>query len=599
MLNTKRIALAGALALLSTAAAAQTPCTVAPGAAHVVELPEELTGLATKLRTAPVFTPGVHELLALVDTRLILVRDAMSAPRPIVLAENVRDFTTVAQLGGRSRVVVVGDEGLRLSEVVDFANPEEGKTLEFSAIGEDPLWAEVTILEAAGPAGNVHVVGAAESKVSHGLLADNGAFVELETIQVGNSVAFLAVADAHSRAGAEIAVGKSTRIDFFFQSYNVGEPVLPYMSVTAVSDGFTHVKRIPLGADARDSFGLNQRTAATDIFFEVAGTSISDPIYGAHVRVNDVSFAPIGISFNPLVTLQTDLVIASQAGELVALHGTPQGAPGIPFVFDFAQFTAVQISSLIEGGSVADARVACGDLDGDGDGDFAVANNYGGGASFILLRNDCSTREPVGEPVIAVKIDAADEGGGGSWTPYVGVEADLQVRQPPIFNGSAPTHVRVKVYIREYYEGVPGNLQAPVSPETWFDQELDVEPDTSANPPAPFKARLEISPITYLPTSLSAPHAQLDTGNTLVYFELVPLRKDPVTGVVIQRANATVWVASENNALLCELLCASEPDEFSYLYDCTGCLQEDGGHLITEVHRRKVIRPIPPTTVPQ
>lgn len=599
MLNTHRIALAGAVALLSTAASGQTPCAVDPGAAHAVSLPQELAGAATKLRTAPLFTPGVHEFLALVGTRLILIRDAMSAPRPLVIAEDVRDFCVIPASGGRSAVAIVGDAGLLLSTPIELASPDEGQTLIFESVDAEAGWNHATRIEAAGPSQGVHLVACFENEVLHGLLEANGALVKLPTIDAGDFVSHLAVADAHSRSGAEIAVGMGSRIDLYFESYGHSEPVVPYLSVYAVSNGFTHLSRVPLGADVRDSFGVNQTTAATDIFYEIAGTAVSDPIYGAHVRVNDVAFAPMGISFNPLVTLQTDMAIATDAGELVALHGVPQGAPGIPFVFDFAQISAVSVSTLLGGASVADLRVACGDLDGDGDGDFGLANNYGGVASFVFLRNDCSTREPVGQPIIAVAVDTTGMAGDGNWSEEVGVIADLQVRQPPIFEGLVPTHVRVKVYVREFYVGLPSEEQEPVSPAVWFEADLDAEPDTSTNPPAPFKALLTIPISSELPFSLASPYAQLNTGNALLYFELVPMRKNPVNGEVIQRANATVWVGSENEALLRHLICDADPDEFSDLYDCGATTGEDGGQLITEVHRRKVIRPIPPTTAPQ
>jgi hypothetical protein len=103
-------------------------------------------------------------------------------------------------------------------------------------------------------------------------------------------------------------------------------------------------------------------------------------------------------------------------------------------------------------------------------------------------------------------------------------------------------------------------------------------------------------PMTDLPLNYLPPGDQLTTGNTLLYFELTPVQYGEMGAVL--SAPQTFWVGAVGTALLTQLICLREPDDFSSSYGA--CAPTGGGPgspssgapLINELHRRKRIRPI-------
>lgn len=598
MLNTQNILRAAALLGTCALAAAQQPCVVTPSQVHTIPALAGQGLEITKLRAGVVFTPGVNELLALHGTDLVLVRDAMSAPKLLVVANEVADFAVLPAIGGVSRVVVVGPEGLRISTVID-GGPDVGATLSFRTV-LNASWEDVTMLDASLSGGLVHIVGAAGSQVRRGKY-DQSAFSPMPSLAAGGQIQQLAIADAHSHVGLEVAVRLVEGARFFLE-----DSAIPYLSLLGSPGQYIRLDRIPRGANVRDSFGVWTRNTVTDEFVEVVDAQVSLVLYGGPFRLNDVSYGAVGITYQPTIsTLETDLVMASQNNEIVALHGLPQAPASYPFWLDPTQFSIHSAQALLGDLDVNNLRVACADFDGDGDGDLALASNAADEPYFAFVRNDCTyaDADAVVEPYVP---DETPPTPPNSFTfmgfTEMGAYTQLEVRQPPIFNNVPPTHVRVRVFIREYFDDplMLPEQQPVVSPEVWWETAPSMDLQVMANQPllysnAPHQALLNI-PETLLPISLTS-GLPLMTNQVIAYFEFVPLIKQ--NGVVVQRANATVWVGSLQVELLARLICVNEPDEFSEFFPCSSYTGEDGGQLITEMHRRKVIRPIPPTQVPQ
>ncbi len=590
MLNTQNILRAAALLGTCALAAAQQPCVVTPSQVHTIPALADQGLEITKLRAGVVFTPGVNELLALQGTDLVLVRDAMSAPKLLVVANEVADFAVLPEIGGVSRVVVVGSEGLRISTVID-GGPDVGATLSFRTV-LDASWEDVTMLDAARSDGPIHIAGAAGATLRRAKWDPSG-FQTFTSLQADGSILKVALADEHSTAGVEVALHTPFGVSLYLES-----GAFPYVSYPADPASVVAVHRIPRGASVRDSVGVWVRTPAADLFAELVDGVFSPPIVGAAWRMHDVSYSAVGITYQPTIsTLETDMVVLTQTNEFVALHGAQQAPGALPFVFDVGQFWFHSIPTLLGGANLDDLRLASADFDGDGDGDVAIANNWADDPFFAFVRNDCTYADPA--PILEpVEVELHSPTPMYNFVPIneLGVSAGIGVRQPPIFNGTVPTHVRVKIYIREYYD--TGLEQPPVSPEVWWEDDLDVFANLQlSGSDAPHSAQIffEDRP---LPNSLIS-NVQLNTENVLAYFEFVPLIKDQVSGVVIQRANATVWVGSMEPDLMSALICIDDFDDFSVFYPPCGLLASGSGQLITEMHRRKVIRPIPPSQVPQ
>ncbi len=595
MLNTQNILRAAALLGSCALAAAQQPCIVTPSQVHTVPLSDTPGSEITKLRAGVVLTPGVNELLALQGTNLVMVSDAMSAPRQVVVAADVVDFAVLPAVNGLSRVAVVGPEGLRISKERND-DTAAGATLGFETVqGGD--WKYVTHVDAAASGDVAHIVGAVGPLALRGKL-ESGEFRELAPLEAGGEILKLALADAHSIAGLEIAIHTPNGIGFYLEA-----SAFPYLSVPASSGSAIGVDRIPRGAGVRDSFGVWMRTLATDYFVEIVDAQISAQIFGGPWLVHDVSYGAVGITFQPQIsTLETDMIVVAQNNDLVALHGLAQTPAGLPFYLDATQFSVHSLPTLLSGVSLNNLRVACADFDGDGDGDIAIASSTSSAITISFVRNDCSYA--AAHALVAPFTSSVQQIPPDS-TPgmeFMGASTGLEVRQPPIFNGVYPTHVRARVFIREYYNAsVP---QAPVSPDVWWDStllgDLPVLPNVAwAGSTAQHSAVLDFEDVQ-LPMSYVTSTLQLTVDNVVAYFEFVPLIKDS-NGAVVQRANATVWVGAVegSSGLVHRLICVDEPDEFSALYPC-GSGGEDGtGQLITDMHRRRIIRPIPPTTVPQ
>lgn len=599
MLNTKIVFRAATLVGSCAVAAAQTPCAVTSSQVLSVPTITDLGGPVTKLRAGQVLTRGVNELLALQGSTLVMVRDALSAPKQLVLAEDVVDFAVLPPLDGLSRVLVVGAAGLRVSKTSD-AGAEIGQTLDLRQVVSTE-WAEVTALDVAESGGGVHLIGAAGSQLRRAKLVD-GSLVAQSTLALASEILQVAIADASSVEGLEAAVRCADGLHFYKQGGSV-----PYLSIPTPTAGeFLAVDRIPRGAGTLDSFGVWGRIPGTDFFQELVGTQLSAAIVGGPGLLHgDVSYGALGIQFAPqLSTLETDMVVATQDNQIVALHGVPQTTPGLPFVLEPGEFSIHSLHDWLGDIDIAGVRVACGDFDGDGDGDLALVNNAAEGGAFAFVRNDCSYAD---SQALVSPYAAPDLTPDSSSTPgEMGVLKSLEVRQPPIFNGAQPTHVRVRVFVREYYQDLPLGMQtqAEICPEVWWESrpaDLLVAHSPLLGSSAPYHTVLDIVNTTQLPPStLGSPPPQLTTSNVIAYFEFVPLIKAS-DGTVVQRANATVWVGavSPSMGLVAELICEDEPDEFTPLFPCATFTGEDTGQLITEMHRRKVIRPIAPWVVPQ
>jgi hypothetical protein len=604
MISHRAVALAGALLLLtskSPALAAQG-CTLGEDQFHTVPWPEELGGAPSKMLAAALFQPNAQELLVLSEGRLSMLRDPMSAPRAILLATNVRDFTVLPPFDGLSRVAITTDEGLFLSTITTL-DGTQGASLKFVSLVAAGSWCNAVKLDAASDdATKALIVGVQGTNVLRGKVTSAGQFNPVASIPYGFAITHLAAADAHSAAGVEVAVGDDYSLSFYLESSTTVSYITPLLASTS----FLQVARIPLGADVRDSFGIVERLPTTDAFRELVETTQSAPIYSGALQVSHADFGAIGTqTVVPFVAGPTDMVFATEGGEFMALHGTPQVGGGMPFSFDFNDWALLDLSAELDGALLTSA-FSVADFDGDGDGDLAVWGDDEGSAFVALVRNDCSVEQTEATvEVLSPQVDpfVIDGEGGGGGAPLtgeteVGVDVQLEVRQPPVFDGAIPTHVQVKIYVREYYEyaTAPYPIQPDVSPDIWWEDILVVTPGTTTPTVTPHTSELVFEPLQ-LPLSLATVPEQLFSDNTLLYVELVPQIRTgsgsgSQSGELVQRANATVWVGSANEALMTQLICRQEYDEFSSDY-CT-----DTGPQVTYVHRRKVLRNIPPVLNP-
>jgi hypothetical protein len=603
MISHRAVALAGALLLLtskSPAFAAQG-CGLDEDHVHTVPWPEELGGAPSKMLAAALFQPNAQELLVLSDGQLSLVRDPMSAPRAILLATDVVDFTVVPPFGGLSRVAITTDEGLFLSTITSL-DGTQGASLKFVSLVAAGDWRSADKLDAAGEDGTkALIVGVQGTNVLRGKVTSAGQFNPIASIPYGFAITHLAAADAHSAAGVEVAVGDDYSLSFYLE----GSTTVSYVTPLVASTSFLQVARIPLGADVRDSFGIVERLPTTDAFRELVETTHSAPIYSGGLQVSHVDFGAIGTqTVVPFVAGPTDMVFATASDEFMALHGTAQVGSGMPFSFDFYDWALLDLGAQLEG-ALLTSTFSVADFDGDGDGDLAVWGDDEGSAFVALVRNDCSVEQTEATvEVLTPQIDPfLGEGGGGGGAPLtgeteLGVDVQLEVRQPPVFDGEIPTHVQVKIYVREYYyyATAPYPIQPDVSPDVWWEDILVVTPGTTTPTVTPHTAELAFEPLQ-LPLSLATPPEQLFSDNTLLYVELVPQIRTgsgsgSQSGNLVQRANATIWVGSANELLMDQLICHQEYDEFSSEY-CN-----DTGPQVTYVHRRKVLRNIPPVLNP-
>ncbi len=603
MISHRAVALAGAFLVLSsasTASAAQS-CALDADNLHTVPWPEEFGGAPDKMASGALFEPNGMQLLALSNGVLSMVRDPLSTPRAIALAESVVDFTVLPPVDGVSKVAFVNENGLHLSSIAPCGDGEgdEGSTLEFSLLDTAAEWTVVTLLDSAAEGSNVQIVGACGQSVLRGKFSEEWEFSEGVTLGLSFTVTHLAAADAHSNGGVEVAAGDAYSIGFYFQDSSSQSYVTPILAPT----GFLQVARIPLGADVRDSFGILERHATTDSLRELVETTFSDPIYSGGLQVSSVDFGAIGTqTVVPFVLGPTDMVFSTTSGDFMALHGVPQLGSGMPFSFDFYNWALLDLASNLEG-ALLTSTFSVADFDGDGDGDLAVWGDDEGNEFVALVRNDCNVAQPA--PTVEMLAPHSDpflidNGGGSSITgePDLGVDVTLEVRQPPVFDGAIPTHVQVKIYVREYHyaAGPPYPIQPEVSPDVWWEDILVVTPGTTTPTVTPHTAELLFAPVQ-LPMSLGAEPEQLYAENTLIYLELVPQIRTGTgsgaqSGSLVQRANATIWVGSANEQLMDQLICEQEFDEFSGPY-CT-----DTGPHVTYVHRRKVVRYIPPVLNP-
>jgi hypothetical protein len=597
MISNRAVALAGALFLLSSAPTAFAAQGCGPDSDQIVSVPwpQECGGVPTKMAAGALFEPNGMQLLVLSDGVLSMVRDPLSAPRAIVLAESVIDFVVLPTVGGVSRVAFVSEAGLHLSSIVSGGD-SQGLTLGFSLLETDAEWGAVTLLDAAADGSNVQIVGARGATVLRGKLSDNGDFEAGVTLELGFTVTHLAAADAHSNSGVEVAAGDAYSLGFYFEDSSGESYVTPIVSTV----GFVQVARIPNGADVRDSLAVIDRTSTSDILRELVEGTFSDPIGSGGLQVSHAAYHPVGIAaVSPFAVGPTDMLFASTGGDFMALHGIPQVGVYAPFAFDMSRWALLDLETPL-GEAPLTSVFALADFDSDGDGDLAVFVEGGDGNFIAFVENHCEIDSATAS-VLAVNPETSPYSSGGTSSfnssDELGVDLTLEVRQPPVFDGEIPTHVQVKIYVREYYSysSPPYPIQPDVLPDVWWEDILVVTPGTTTPEVTPHTAVLQFEPLL-LP--MSAEPEQLNSDNTILYFELIPQRRTGTgsgaqSGELIQRGNPTIWVGSANEDLMRQLICNQEPDEFS-----EGYCNNTGPH-VTYVHRHKVIRYIPPQTNPQ
>jgi len=590
MIRSLSLVLLGAAFLSAAPAGAQNaPCAATGADLNEVALPSEYGTHVVKMRVGPVLEHGTNSVVALTDAGvLLLLRDAINSPALQPIAVGVTDFAIEAAPRGLARVFTVGLEGLKVSAITPGGDGTHGASLDFSSAVQTPdMWADATRIEVAHDAGWLQIVAAAGANLLRGQWSlDNDEFIELSPTSAQADIEFLALADLTTSPGWELAFGTNALIELY-ESVDAESLPSPYGSVAPLLGSFIDVQRIPLGADVRDSLGLIERAAVTDVFRELSSTGMSAPIASGALRTSDVSYGAMDLA--PGCTsncLQTDLVLALTSGEMLVLNGQPQAAGGMQFGFDMFQLHYLNFAALLNDTTVSDTRTACGDLDGDGDGDLAYAALVGGVAKFVVVRNNCAVAESYTTP--SAQITGPSAARFSVPATLVGatelrVALPVSVRKPSTFP-APPSHARVRMFTRKYDETRPAHLQDPVSPILWYDRMLPL------SCPNPFVAG-DVCPLQIdtgdqpLPVDFLDPNEQLNADNTLIYVEITPLLE--VGENEYLSALPTNWVGSFNTALVHALICVNEPDEFSGAFGCIG-----GAPMINELHRRKRIRPI-------
>lgn len=590
MFRSLPLALLGAALLSAAPAEAQsTPCLATAADVHEFVLPAQFGTHVVKLRAGPVLEHGANAVVALTDAGvLLLLRDAINAPVLLPIAVGVTDFAVASAPGQLARVITVGLEGLKLGAATPGGDGTLGASIEFSAAPFAPdLWAEATRLDVAHDAGWLHIVAAASSKLLRAQWSpSNDQFVEHEPTIDDAGVEYVALADLTTSAGLELAFGTNALIKLH-ASANAATLPAPYGTVEPLLGSFIDVQRIPLGADLRDSLGLIERAATTDVFRELTASGLSAPIASGALRASDAAYGPMDLAPGCTANCpQTDMALAMSDGDVLVLSGQPQAAGGVQFGFDLLQLHGLSLAALLNNATLSETRIASGDLDGDGDGDVACAALVGGAAKFVVVRNNCAVSENSATPTVQIVGPAATR--FSVPTSLVGetqlrVALPVSVRKPNTFS-APPSHARVRMFTRKYDETRPAHLQDPISPILWYERTL------SLSCPSPFLTNdvctMQIDTGDQaLPVDFLDPEEQLTVDNTLIYVEITPLLE--VSENEYLSALPTNWVGSHNHALLVALICDNETDEFSVSFPCA-----TGAPLINEIHRRKRIRPV-------
>lgn len=537
------------------------------GASAGLSWPSFFSSNVVKLVAGPLFAPGADQLLVLTDTELVLVDSGISAPRMVGLLEGVRDVCVLPPVGGLSRVAIVDEGGLGIGTVVQTSS---GPTLEFSSRLSDVGWRTAQRIDAAAD-GTVTTIFGVENElvVRASLAAGSSSPSALPGYVLGAVVEHFSAANASTHAGVELAIATGASVQFL-QSNGT-----PYHALS-LAGTCREVRRIPAGADARDSFGMLVDHGGYDSLIEVAGTVAALPLYGGAVRFRSLAFGHAGTSFLSKGMPRVDLFAMTADDKVFVLHGEPQGSVE-PFRFDFGAwwFTSID-ESLGSCPPVAPLHLAA-DFDGDGDDDLALAGSCDNELKLLIVANEHAVSNP-SLPESVLEQPSFVSVANGTGPSYLGLQAQVTVRRPASFVSAQPTHVNVRAYLRPYSVS-PSGPQPALLPDIWFESTLPVTPVSSTL----FAAAVDI-PLRRLPSGL-------DASNTLVFVELVPQLWSGST--LVRRAAATNWVGSDNALLLSQLICIDEFDEFSgeYCYN--------GGQLITEVHRRRVLREIPPTPTGQ
>jgi len=614
MMNTKLIlALAGAAVLLPTVAAAQggtctmgTPCVGGTPTLPQIPLPGAYGQSVVELHVGPVLTTGVQDGVALTDTgSLVVVRSPMFAAAVQRVATDVVDFAaTTPEAGRRAFVVTVGPDGLRLGELSAGGVGTLGATLEFANVLDEGTWSGATKVDVVEQDGVLYIAGSSESQLCRATYEPESAvYTAYDDWRCPSDIEFLALAELSSaKAGPELVWGTSALLSLHGE-FEAQDLPTAFKSVPALYGTFLAVDRIPFGADVRDSLGVIERAATTDVFREVIDGVESAPMPTAHLRIVDMAYGSVGISAGCTSNCApTDAMVAAIGGENLIFQGLPQVAGAVPFAFLLNEPSAFDLASLLCNAAVTQPRTALGDLDGDGDGDVLYSALVNGVAQFVALENTCSVNDPnLAENVSVNTITASFAPDSNGTSVDVGITAS--VRMPPDWT-SPPSHLRVRIYTRRYIlepVGLSNPLhQDPVSPILWYDRDI---PLTSLLCPGAWGPGYSCAvpvdiPVTPLPMNYLQPSEELTADECLLYFELTPVLHGDLGAVL--SAPQTFWVGSENLGLMHQLICIREPDEFSA--DLGACAQGSGtagepswgAPLINELHRRKRIRPIGP-----
>jgi len=561
MIRTSLAALAGASLLLSSPLFGRTvddPISE-PSDIYSLAWPSNFDSNFQKLRSAALFERGSVELLVLAGSTLYLVRDPMTAPAIKQVATNVSDFAVLPEKLGVSRVAIVSANGLEISSAAELASDP---TIEFALANDGEAWKYATCIDAAADSSGAAVIAAGIGSIVRHAQYLTGAVSASTTITVGQVVSQVAVADASSAAGLEIAVVTTGGVQCFEGNG---------ARYRAVSSAYPvqHLSRIPNGADVRDSFGFTIHYTTYDTFHELVGLDLSDPLYSAQFGLGDLIFAPLGLS-----DTRADLIFSdTNSPTIVALHGQPQGpTTAFPFYWDLSGWSLFDISEDTLPNAPVVPRLGAGDFDGDGDIDLAMAGEVDEFVGYIVFKRGLGN-----DPVATLVSIGAGEGIDtliGS--PEVEVHFTANVPQPAAFEGVQTGRIRVRVYLREYSAT---NVETSIPSQFAAEEFFYVTPLASGPYVGPYPTAVDFPLV-----DLAAFDPNLGSDNTLLYFEIVPQLYDPVTFGTLQRGNATIWVGSANEDLIHLLCCVEEPDEFS--------ICNDGAPWISETHRRKVLRPI-------